>query len=152
MRVNDLPSKPLIMKACASTYMVFGVMLGVPLVASLAVALRNRSSWSALAAIVIALTLTFVWIASFRIVIANNVISYRTLFTGTRSVALSEIERCYLETGYEHGENPMKPPIRLVIRPRQSTGKKPISVNLKMLSRSDALCLRKVLERGDHRS
>ena len=151
MRIHELPSQPLIIKACASTYVVFGVMLGVPLLVSLAVALLNGSSWSALAAVLFALALTFVWIASFKLVIANEVISYRTLFTGTRSVALAEIERCYLETGYERGQDPMKPPIRLVIRPRQSTGKKPISVNLKVLSRSDALWLRKILERGDSR-
>lgn len=133
------------MRACASTYVVFGVMFGALLVPSLVMAAWNPIFLNPAAVSLLALTLSFIWIASFKLVIAKWVISYRTLFTGTRSVALSEIERCDLEIGYENGEDPIKPPIRLVIRPRESTGKKPISVNLKVLSKSDVLWLLKVL-------
>ena len=146
LRIHELPSETRIMKACASTYVVFGVIVGVPLVLSLAAALRNGSFWSAVALCLFALALSFVWIASFKIVIANGNISYRTLFTGTRSVALSEIERCDLEIS---SENAIKPPIRLVIRPRQSSGKKPISINLKVFSKPDVLLLMKVF--GPHK-
>src|SRR5689334_10097581 len=87
----------------------------------------------------------FVWIACFKLVVANSFISYRTLFTGTRSFALSEIESCHLAVGYQKYWDRFKPPIRLVIQPQQSTGKKAISVNLKVLSNSDVLWIMKVL-------
>jgi hypothetical protein len=91
------------------------------------------------------LTLSFVWIASLKLVVANGFISYRTLFTGTRSFAVSEIERSDLAIGYETFWDRFKPPIRLVIQPQQSTGKKPISLNLKVFSKPDVLWVLKVL-------
>ena len=151
MLLHELPSEPLVMKAGASTYVVFGVIFGVMVVASIVLTFQHPSLgsvWSGTAVTLLALILSFVWIASFKLVVANSFISYRTLFTGTRSFALSEIEECEFAIGYEKYWDRYKPPLRLVIQPRQSTGKKPISVNLKVFSESDVLWIMKVLVRN----
>jgi len=146
MRLHELTSEPLVIRACASTYVVFGVIFGVTLVPGLALIPKNPPGLLGVVALnFLALALSFTWIASFKLVVANKFISYRTLFTGTRSLALSEIERCDLAIGYERYWDRFKPPIRLVIQPQQSTGKKAISVNLKVLSKPDVLWLMKVL-------
>jgi hypothetical protein len=151
MRFHELPAEPLVFRASVSTYVVVGVMFGVTLVLGFAAILRNPNFWSAVALNFMVLALSFVWIASFKLVVANSFISHRTLFTGTRSLALSEIESCELALGYEKYWDRFKPPIRLVIQPQQSTGKKPISVNLKVLSKSDFLWITKVLCRQTER-
>jgi hypothetical protein len=145
MRFHELPSEPLVIKACAFTYVAFGVMFGVPLLLGLAVSVTHPGSLRAVGLLVSVLALSWGWIGCFKLVVSNKFISYRTLFTGTRSFALSEIESCDLAIGAESYWDRFKPPIRLVIRPRQSTGKKPISVNLKVLSKSDVLWITRVL-------
>ena len=145
MRFHELPSEPLIIRASASTYVVFGLIWGVLLVPSLALLTQNAGYLSVVALSLLGLTLSFVWIASLKLVVANGFISYRTLFTGTRSFALSEIERSDLAVGYETFWDRFKPPISLVIQPQQSTGKKPISLNLKVFSKPDVLWVMKVL-------
>jgi hypothetical protein len=149
MRVHELLSEPLVIRACAFTYVVFGLMFGVTLVLGIASLLRGPGLLGAVALNLLLLILSFVWIASFKFVVTNRSISYRTLFTGTRSFALSEIEKCGLAIGDEtYWERfKFKPPIRLVIQPRQATGKKPISVNLKVFSKRDVLWLIEVLVR-----
>lgn len=145
MRSHELPSEPLVIRASVSTYVVFGVIWGVLLVPGFVLLTRNAGYLSVVALSLLGLMLSFVWIASFKLVVANGFISYRTLFTGTRSFVLSEIERSDLAIGYETYWDRFKPPIRLVIQPHQSTGKKPISLNLKVFSRPDVLRVMKVL-------
>lgn len=146
MPFQELPSMPVVFRAGVSTYVVFGLIFGVTLVPGLALIPQNPPGLlSVLALNLFGMTLSFVWIASFKLVIANAIISYRTLFTGTRSFALSEIEKCELAIGYESYWDCFKPPIRLVIQPLQSTGKKPVSVNLKVFSKPDVLLIMKVL-------
>ena len=144
MRFHELPSEPLIIRASVSTYVVFGLMWGA-LLAGLILIPRNPGYWGVVALSLLGFTLSFAWIASLKLVIANEFMSYRTLFTGTRSFALSEIECSDLAIGYESVSEHFKPPIRLVIRPHQSTGKKPINVNLKVLNKSDIARLMKIL-------
>jgi hypothetical protein len=153
LRFRELPSEPLVIRACASTYVVFGLMFGVTLVAGLALTSKSPAGLLSVVALnLLALALSFAWIAAFKLVVANKFISYRTLFTGTRSLALSEIEGCDLALGFKRYWDRFKPPIRLVIQPQQSTGKKAISVNLKVLRRSDVLWLLKVLARQPEES
>lgn len=145
MRFHELPSEPLVIRASPLTYVVFGLIWGVLLVPGLALLTRNAGYLSVVAFSLFGLTLSFVWIASIKLLVANWFISYRTLFTGTRSFALSEIEKSDLAIGYETFWDHLKPPIRLVIQPHQSTGKKPISLNLKVFSKPDVLWVMKVL-------
>ena len=145
MRFHELPSEPLVMKACAFTYVAFGVMFGAPLLLGLAVSVKHPSSLGPVGLLLSVLALSWVWIACFKLVVSNKFISYRTLFTGTRSFALSEIESCDVAIGDESCSDRFKPPIRLVIRPRPATGKRPISVNLKIFSKSDVIWITKVL-------
>ena len=148
----EIPPQSVTMRPCTSTYVVFGVIFGIVLVPLLATgATRRPGGWGAVGVSLLGLTLSFTWIAYFKLVIAHGFISYRTLFTGTRSIAVSEIERCDVEIGYDGVWNKLRPPIRLVIRPRESTGRKPIYVNLKVLSKPDVLWLLKVLAPQAHK-
>jgi hypothetical protein len=118
------------------------------LVANLALLPRNPSLLSGVVVTFLGLTLSFAWIACFKLVVTNGAVSYRTLFTGTRTIALSEIEKSNLVIGYDTVWERFRPPIRLVIQPQQSTRKKPIFVNLKVLSKQDVLWILKVLGPG----
>jgi hypothetical protein len=88
------------------------------------------------------LALSFVWISRFQIILSDESICYRTLFGGTRSLGLSDIERADIEVGmdeltYRDQLFRLRPMVRLVIKPYPSSGKSPMDINLKIFSRRD---------------
>ena len=74
------------------------------------------------------------WLRFFAIAIEKDVLTYRTLFTGNRSIHVSEIESARIETdfGRKFGA-----PQQLVIYPAREAASKPIRINTKVFSRDD---------------
>src|ERR1700675_649829 len=102
------PERDLTARACASTYAIMGgvwfLLLGILLHA----ALRGVKGASQMAALLGGI-LVFVlgWVASFRICISGNLFSYRSLFGGTRTIQLGEIESAEIKIGMKEKFGPV---------------------------------------------
>lgn len=146
MEIQNTDPEPLTIKAATSTYVTFGVIWGTLALIAFIVSWKTSSSLAVFALLILVMVFCFTWIAAFKLVLANGVLSYRTLFGGTRSIPLSEIERAEGAIGYDKYSDRLKPPIRLVIQPSSSSRQKAIHVNLKVLRRQDVLRVIKALE------
>jgi len=82
-----------------------------------------------------------VWIGAFKLELDYPVLRYRSLFGGTKEIALSDIRKAKIEIGTKDSFGPM---FRLEIY-RQERGAKPIVVNMKVFSLKDLNYLMDVL-------
>ena len=95
-------SLPVIIKACGSTYIVIALVFGtLVLLTLMPLAFRRTTSPQLLGLCLLGMTFCFLWIASFELTYGEAAIAYRTLFSGTRELALSEIATAYVEVGYD---------------------------------------------------
>ena len=79
-------------------------------------------------------TVFIVWVYAFRIDVSNDILQYRTLFRGTRSIDLSSIARARTAIT---PRAPLGPFYRLTIYPSSDAGAKPIVINMKVFSTKD---------------
>ena len=79
-------------RACLSSYIVLTICIGVTPAIALAIALRGDSvaAWVAAAGFA-ALLFTYFWLSRFKLVITPHSLTYSSLFTGERTMELSEI-------------------------------------------------------------
>ena len=121
-------------RACASTYVIFcgifAFLFAMGIRAGIGTG-RDRRITLATAA---AFLLSIVWVWAFRLVIADGVISYRSLFGRTRSISLADVEKAATELNLR---SRFRPPMQLIIYPAKATGKQPIRINMKVFSRED---------------
>lgn len=119
-------------RACASTYVmicgVFGFLFAMGIVAGLGPRGDGRITIATAATFI----LSILWVWAFRLVIADEVISYRSLFGGTRSISLADIEKAATELNLRSG---LRPPMQLIVYP--ANGERPIRINMKVFSRDD---------------
>jgi hypothetical protein len=76
--------------------------------------------------------LAFLWISRFEILVSDSQLSYRTLFGGTRSLQLSQIESARTEIALGRLLGPL---YRLIITPEDGTTV--VVINMKIFSRND---------------
>jgi hypothetical protein len=69
------------------------------------------------------------WVATFRICISGNILSYRSLFGGTRTIQLGEIESAEIKIGMKEKFGPF---YKLILWPEASIGRRPIVINMKV--------------------
>ena len=81
-----------------------------------------------------ALCFVMLWTTSFKLNINDHELRYRTLFTGTRSIAVSEIAKAKAKVGVNDSFGPM---YRLTVYPLRGSESRPIVINLKVFSRED---------------
>lgn len=74
------------------------------------------------------------WVASFRLMVDDRKLIYRSLFSGTRSIALSDVKTAKVEYGVKDSFGPFH---RLTIYPLAKSELRPIVINLKVFSRED---------------
>ena len=86
-------------RACASTYTIFAIIAGIIVVPEVWLVLDRKSTLANLAIMVGLGIAVFVWIAAFKLEVQHGLLKYRTLFRGTRSIALSDIQRAEVTTG-----------------------------------------------------
>ncbi len=107
-------------RACASTYVIFcgifAFLFAMGIRAGIGTG-RDRRITLATAA---AFLLSIVWVWAFRLVIADGVISYRSLFGRTRSISLTDVEKAATELNLR---SRFRPPMQLI--------------NMKVFSRED---------------
>jgi len=132
MQVDAIGTPPsLRARSCASTYIVLGSFAGILLVCGFAAFLRTHDRNIVLVPL-LATALLFSWISAFKIEVVNDVLTYRTLFGGRRSIALSLIKTAETDIGSFAALGPF---YRLMLYP--SDGSRPIAINMKVFSRQD---------------
>jgi hypothetical protein len=145
--LQNTASRPVTIKACGSTYIVFGVIFGVlVLLALLPLVFGRRTSPELLGLCLLAMAFSFFWIASFKLTYGAGAISYRTLFSGTKELSLSEIAGAYVEAGYAGDSQWREPPLRLVLKSR-NVDKRHVSINLKVFCKQDLECLEEFMNK-----
>lgn len=123
-------------RACLSTYAVLAGIFGLLLVFCLALALAKpaRGAWQSVAIVAAVFTYVIVWIAAFRLKVADGILSYRSLFGGVRSLGLDEIQLAEIKIDFERK---FGPPLGLLITPRSGCQKPKILVNMKVFGKED---------------
>lgn len=96
-----------------------------------------RDLWQPLGIIGAALVLVLLWLGRFQIILTDDTLSYRTLFCGTRSIPLSDIERAEIEAGWSTYWDQFRPMVRLTITPHAFSENRPLYINVKVFSHQD---------------
>ncbi|MBI2841428.1 MAG: hypothetical protein HYX75_24185 [Acidobacteria bacterium] len=129
--------------ACGSAYLVGLVVTGVPLCGGLYGVFRGMpGSWNMMILGILGYGVWCGWLGYFRLTIGKDTITYRALFRGTTSIALSQI----WQVKYHCRPTPFKPTIRLEIEAQPGMGCKPILINLKVFSREARARLSELLD------
>ena len=118
-----------------SAYLGFAIMFSVPFLLYLCVLWKDQSWWQPVIIIFLAAVICFGWLRSFKIVVAKGQLTYVSLFQRAVSIQLSEIAKVDIQIGCFTYLDRFKPTTRLIIQPQPSTGKSPISINLKVFDK-----------------
>lgn len=125
-------------KAARSTAVVFFIIWFVPssfiIVANIVQpAVHGGRGMLALSALYAGVL--FLWVSRFRIEVSDSRFSYTSLFTGTSSIAIKDIQSVRRATGISSDGGRLTPPIRVEIVPKPNSGSKKIIVNAKVFDR-----------------
>jgi hypothetical protein len=120
--------------AAPSTYIFFGGLEAFALFGTAYVAVHTRLTLVDVLTLLGFPTTLIVWVYAFRLEISNGVLSYRTLFRGTRSIALSSIASARTAIT---PQAPLGPFFRLTIYPSRDARTRPIVINMKVFSIED---------------
>lgn len=131
MRLASRLDEPLHLRACRSTYIVMMGISGLPVWMGPFI-FRAPGAPPVIAFGVVMLGLTFLWVHAFEVLLTSDSISYRTLWRGTRTLRLIDIERAAVETGGTEEGDRSRPMIRLALYPTAESGQDPIDINLKV--------------------
>lgn len=132
--------------AAPSAYLIFSLIFGSMAILAL-LADRRSTGFPAASLIAIAIFVAFlVWLKAFRLQVKDGILSYRSLFNGTRSMAVNDI--CGVETKLGISQ-PSGPFVQLIIKALPQRGEKPIVVNLKVFSRKDISNLHGLLKENN---
>jgi len=128
-----------------SAFAVWGTIFGVPLIIVLATAQRRPAMWAFAMLCGVALIGSWVWLASIKLAISTDEICYETLLHST-TLRFSELESVTLEAGRPTYRDKFRPTLRLVVRPKVSTGKASFDVNAKVFNPRDIETLVRTLQ------
>ena len=78
-----------------------------------------------------------IWFLSHRIVIADNYLSYRTLFGGWKSIPLEQVQSVELEVGWKTYSDRFRPMLRLKVVPSDTSAFRPLIINLRVFKKED---------------
>lgn len=114
--------------AATSTYVVFAIIFGIPVLFSFfKPGLQVRIVFGLLFCTVL------LSLSRYRIVIENGILTYRSVLQ-KRFISLDKIRSARTEIGID---GPFSPMYRLVLKPERSSGEAPIVINMKMFERED---------------
>jgi len=138
---TEIKSPAVQLRASFVPYVVFVLIWGTLLVMWSIAAFSGTiaGTWKAIAISSCALGFAVLLLSRFQIVLADDSISYRTLFGGTRVLKLSEIERAQFNSGPQSywDRFGLEPLDRLVVQPHSITGKAVLIINGRVFSNSD---------------
>jgi hypothetical protein len=120
-------------RACSSAYVVLGVIFGFIFVFGIWQATVPGGDWRLTLLAGAAFFLAMLWVGTIRIQFSDGKLSYRTLFSGTRSVLLGGIESAETKViGTSKGAYRL-----LLIYLRPEKAQKPMAINIKLFSKED---------------
>ena len=127
--------------AATSTFVIFACMgLWIPCLA-VVTALRTGKAWDMAAWGLAATAFLVLWVSAFKIEISSGVLSYRTLFGGSRSLPISAIDSAEWAM---RPDAPFGPLVQLRLNSGNS-GARPLVINAKVFARADLDRLIKIL-------
>jgi len=146
-------NKSIVVHASRAPYIVFGVMLGGIGVLCLFCAwlLIDGSFLKPGATFIAGYGIVVLWLRSFEVKLDDAGVAAGSIF-GKRSLQWEEIDRAEMRLSYrptyEHDEpgHAFRAPFRLVILAKSTSGKNPVIINIKLLSRTDFQTLVERLE------
>jgi hypothetical protein len=131
---ETVPPNRLDARACTSTYVIFCGMFGFLFALGILIGIRPGGDPTVTLASAAAFILSILWVRAFHLVIADGVISYRSLFGRTRSISATNIGKAATELNLRSG---FRPPMQLIIYPMNANEDRPIRINMKVFSRED---------------
>jgi hypothetical protein len=132
--------------AAASSYFVFTLIFGSLSIFAFLVGRRSTHFGHAFIITISMFAIFLAWLRAFRLEVRNGVLIYRSLFNGTRSIAISDIRGADTKVGASSSLGPF---IQLVITPVQECAGKPIIINMKVFSRKDITKLHDLLKQNN---
>jgi hypothetical protein len=127
-------------RAARSAYLLLMGMASIPSWAALPY-LSDRGSAGFFMLGLGAMALAFLWLWRFAIEVTQDAISYRTLWSGTRTLGFSDIRKAAVEMGAKEYEDRSRPTIRLALYTLKESGQEPIDINMKVFEREDVQLL-----------
>lgn len=117
-----------------SSYLILGSIWAILAIAGAFLIRTGRTQeWPFVYIPSFAMILTLLWLRMFRLQYFDGQLSYRTLFSGTRTISLSDIEKAETQV-----ISTSKGRVRvLIIYLRPEKMEKPIRINMKVFSRAD---------------
>lgn len=141
---------PTVFRACLSSYVTFGIIAGAPLLAYLLLPLFGKPMlWQPIAILSVAFLIIFIWLRSFKIMLYDDQITYKTLFSTASSLNYSDVVQAKVESGIGNGLNRNGPTVRLVVHPLLSSRESPLIINAKVFSREDIKKILTILNRKE---
>jgi hypothetical protein len=128
------PVDELRLRVAASTYISFGVVFGILILLSAALAVSHPAAWRSVAILVAILAAFLLYFSRLEVVVAQGAISYRTFFL-RRSLSLTDIAESRVQ--WNVGGRDHRP---LLIVKSARSGKQ-LKVNLKPYRREDIVRL-----------
>jgi hypothetical protein len=121
------------MRACKRPYIVLGLIFGFLLAFGIWQTTVPGGDWRITLLTGAAFILTMLWVGTDRIQYSNGQLSYRTLFAGTRSVSLSDIESAETKVISRAKGSTMV----LFIHLRKEKAQKPLRIKIPWYSKED---------------
>ncbi len=88
----------------------------------------------------------FIWLKRFQLEVSRGTIRYSSLWNRGQSLAIADVGRAEVEAGLLKYGDRFRPPIRLVLHPKDAAGRKPIVINTKVFRKEDIRRLFAILE------
>ena len=128
-----MPPERLDARACTRPYIIFGLIFGFLFAFGIWQVSVPGGDWRIALLTGAAFLLTMLWVGAIRIQYSDGQLSYRTLFTGTRSVPLGDIESA--ETKLISTSKGSYRLLLIHIRPEKT--QRPISIKISLFSKED---------------
>ncbi len=139
------PVVPLQFRAARSSLIALEACVAVPFGICLAAAVHSPHLWPAVLLCATTGVFLSVWLLSFRLEVQDDQITYRSLLGGRRSLAWHEVATARIEGGAASLADAWKPTFRLIIQPKPGVAAPPLTINLKVFTRSQIRQLLDVL-------
>lgn len=121
------------MRACVSSYINFIIIFCIPISILVLASFKSSSCLKPIYLFSLAFLLFIIWLSFFKVTVTEEVISYRTLFGGTKSIRFDEIQKVQILFGWFKYSDRFKPMRRIAIEPIDSQ-RKIIYINMKVFS------------------
>ena len=144
MQITNPVSGVLRFRAAASAYRLLMGLAGIPTWVAL-VSLSTPGATSFLLLGLGAMAVVFLWLRRFTIEVTRDAITYRTLWSGTRTLRFTDIRKAAVEMGDVHEGFHTRPMIRLALYPYEGSGEERLDINMKVFEREDIQLLQSLL-------